>query len=141
MECRSLRRRLSPFARRQVELFFNKVIGENAGTATCSGGGSGPGDLERTLPLVRAGHAVFVQGVVGNLNLPMCFAAECRSIERALVNLFRFRSADRTRPELPGAEMTFMSFETVAGLAMVSSEFAELINAKRWHRPGGLRTL
>ena len=81
MECRSLRRRLSPFARRQVELFFNKVIGENAGTATCSGGGSGPGDLERTLPLVRAGHAVFVQGVVGNLNLPMCFAAECRSID------------------------------------------------------------
>src|SRR5258708_1503352 len=61
-------------------------------------GGSGPGDLERTLPLLRAGHAVYVQGVVGNLNLPMCFATECRSIERALVNLFRFRSADRTCP-------------------------------------------
>ena len=84
--------------RGEAELFFNKVIGENAGAATCSGGGSGPGDLERTLPLLRAGHAVYVQGVVGNLNLPMCFATECRSIERALVNLFRFRSADRTCP-------------------------------------------
>src|SRR6185295_7756942 len=58
----------------------------------------GPGDLERTLPLLRAGPAVFEQRVVGNLNLAMCFATECRSVERTLVNLFRLRSADRTRP-------------------------------------------
>src|SRR3954451_23542034 len=86
----------TPSARR-CRLVFNEVKGENAGPATCSGG-SGPGDLERTLPLLRAGPAVFEQRVVGNLSLAMCLATECRSVERALVNLFPLRYADRTRP-------------------------------------------